>query len=119
MCIACYRTQWPCMAPESNSGESALVAILRGVTPERVTAIGHALYEAGIRIIEVPLNSPDPFRSIAQLASAHGSDCLIGAGTVLGAEDVRRTQARRRSIDRRTELRIQESAAGYPHRLIP
>ena len=81
------------MAPESNSGESALVAILRGVTPERVTAIGHALYEAGIRIIEVPLNSPDPFRSIAALASAHGSDCLIGAGTVLRIDDVRRTQA--------------------------
>lgn len=81
------------MAPEASGSASGLVAILRGVTPERVGAIGNALYEAGIRIIEVPLNSPDPFRSIAQLASAHGSDCLIGAGTVLQVEDVRRTQA--------------------------
>jgi 2-dehydro-3-deoxyphosphogalactonate aldolase len=81
------------MAPESGSGESALVAILRGVTPERVSAIGRALYESGIRIIEVPLNSPDPFRSIEQLAKTHGSDCLIGAGTVLQVEEVRRTQA--------------------------
>jgi len=48
--------------------------------------------EAGIHIIEVPLNSPDPFASISQLASAR-ADWLIGAGTVLHADDVRRTHA--------------------------
>jgi 2-dehydro-3-deoxyphosphogalactonate aldolase len=76
-----------------NSVGSALVAILRGVTPERVLAIAHALHENGMRIIEVPLNSPDPFRSIALLAEARGLDSLIGAGTVLHPDEVRRAHA--------------------------
>jgi 2-dehydro-3-deoxyphosphogalactonate aldolase len=67
-----------------------IVAILRGVTPERVVDIGNALYDAGIRAIEVPLNSPAPFASIAKLAACR-SDWTIGAGTVLNVEDVRRT----------------------------
>jgi len=78
------------MAPEVNSVASALVAILRGVTPERVLAIAHALHQSSIRTLEVPLNSPEPFRSIALLAETHGADCLIGAGTVLHADEVRR-----------------------------
>jgi 2-dehydro-3-deoxyphosphogalactonate aldolase len=78
------------MAPEVNSVASALVAILRGVTPERVLAIAHALHQSSIRTIEVPLNSPEPFRSIALLAETHGADCVIGAGTVLHADEVRR-----------------------------
>src|SRR5947199_5247762 len=81
------------MQIESAVGDSALVAILRGVEPARVVEIGGMLCAAGIRIIEVPLNSPDPFTSIAALAAAHGSDCLIGAGTVLDLEAVRRTHA--------------------------
>lgn len=62
--------------------QSPLVAILRGVRPEEVEAIGAALVEAGIRIIEVPLNSPGPEASIARLAASFGDRALIGAGTV-------------------------------------
>lgn len=65
-----------------------LVAIIRGVKPDEVEAIGDALVEAGIRIIEVPLNSPDPFDSIARLARRLGDEVLVGAGTVLTAENV-------------------------------
>lgn len=66
-----------------------LVAIIRGVTPDEAQAIGGALVEAGIRIIEVPLNSPDPLNSIERLATAFGDEATIGAGTVLTARDVR------------------------------
>jgi len=65
-----------------------LVAILRGVKPEEAVAIGAALIDAGIRIIEVPLNSPEPLKSIRALAQAFGTEALIGAGTVLTPEDV-------------------------------
>ena len=67
---------------------SPLIAILRGVRPDEVVAIGEALIDAGLRTIEVPLNSPDPLDSIGRLARAFGDRCLIGAGTVLRAEDV-------------------------------
>lgn len=67
-----------------------LVAILRGVKAAEVVDIADALIEAGIRIIEVPLNSPDPLASIAALAAAHGDHCLIGAGTVTQPHDVQR-----------------------------
>ncbi len=60
-----------------------LVAIIRGVTPDEAEAVGEALYEAGIRIIEVPLNSPDPLKSIERLAGSLGERALVGAGTVL------------------------------------
>ena len=81
------------MQIESAVADCALVAILRGVEPARVVEIADVLRAAGIRIIEVPLNSPDPFASIAALVAAHGSDCLIGAGTVLDMDSVRRTHA--------------------------
>jgi len=77
---------------ELPSGEHALVAILRGVEPGRVVGIADVLCNAGIRIIEVPLNSPDPFASIAALAASRRPDCLIGAGTVLTMDQVRQTQ---------------------------
>ncbi|HTG37251.1 2-dehydro-3-deoxy-6-phosphogalactonate aldolase [Sphingomonas sp.] len=67
-----------------------LVAILRGVEPHEVVAVGDALVEAGFTLIEVPLNSPDPFASIEALARAHGDRAMIGAGTVLTPEDVGR-----------------------------
>ncbi len=67
-----------------------LVAILRGVRPDEVLALGGVLREAGFRVIEVPLNSPDPFTSIERLARAYGADALIGAGTVLTPHDVDR-----------------------------
>ena len=68
--------------------ECPLVAIIRGVTPDEVEAIGEAIYEAGIRIIEVPLNSPDPMASIGRLARRMGDRALVGAGTVLDPERV-------------------------------
>ena len=74
----------------SDAADTSLVAILRGVLPERVVEIGEVLFDAGIRAIEVPLNSPDPLTSIAKLA-ARRSDWTVGAGTVLNADDVRRT----------------------------
>jgi len=69
-------------------GRCPLVAILRGVKPDEAVAIGEALVEAGIGIIEVPLNSPDPLESIAVLAGHFGDAVLIGAGTVLTVEQV-------------------------------
>lgn len=67
-----------------------IAAILRGVKPDEIDAIGDALIEAGVTVIEVPLNSPQPFESIARLASRHGQRALIGAGTVLTAADASR-----------------------------
>jgi 2-dehydro-3-deoxyphosphogalactonate aldolase len=69
-----------------------LVAIVRGVTPAEAEAIGAAIVEAGIEIVEVPLNSPDPLRSIALLAKSLGDRFLVGAGTVLDAADVARVR---------------------------
>lgn len=69
-----------------------LVAILRGLGPAEAVAVGSAVYEAGIEAIEVPLNSPDPFRSIEALAKALPK-ALVGAGTVLTAADVDRLHA--------------------------
>ena len=63
--------------------ECPLVAIIRGVTPADAHDTAAALFEAGIRIIEVPLNSPDPFESIRIIADAFGDRALVGAGTVL------------------------------------
>ncbi|WP_334269461.1 2-dehydro-3-deoxy-6-phosphogalactonate aldolase [Edaphobacter sp. HDX4] len=59
-----------------------LIAILRGIRPNEVESIGAALEEAGIAIVEVPLNSPDPLQSIGTLARAFGNRMLVGAGTL-------------------------------------
>ena len=68
--------------------ECPLVAIIRGVRPEEAEEIGQALYDSGIRIIEVPLNSPEPLDSIGRLARLLGDKALIGAGTVLDTDQV-------------------------------
>lgn len=68
--------------------ELPLIAILRGLKPENAEAVGHVLVETGFRIIEVPLNSPDPFRSIEILAQTMPKNVLVGAGTVLDPEQV-------------------------------
>ena len=65
-----------------------LVAILRGLKPEEAVAVGKALFEAGIEAIEVPLNSPQPFASIASIVAALPGSALVGAGTVLTPADV-------------------------------
>jgi 2-dehydro-3-deoxyphosphogalactonate aldolase len=65
-----------------------LIAILRGLKPEETEGVVGALIETGFRAIEIPLNSPDPFRSIEIAAKMAPADCLIGAGTVLNTEDV-------------------------------
>src|SRR6187399_2292238 len=79
--------------PFDPTGDSAtLVAILRGLQPACAADTGRVLHAAGVRVIEVPLNSPDPFTSIASLVAQH-EDCLIGAGTVLDEDDVKRTHA--------------------------
>lgn len=73
---------------DSHLTACPLVAILRGLRPDEAEDVGMALVEAGIRIIEVPLNSPDPLRSIERLAARLGADALVGAGTVLRVAEV-------------------------------
>ncbi|MFF2320681.1 2-dehydro-3-deoxy-6-phosphogalactonate aldolase [Agrobacterium sp. NPDC058088] len=65
-----------------------LIAILRGLKPEETEGVVGALIETGFGAIEIPLNSPDPFRSIEIAAKMAPADCLIGAGTVLSVENV-------------------------------
>ena len=69
-----------------------LVAILRGLTPVEAPAVGAAITQAGFAVLEVPLNSPSPLDSIAHLAAAHPG-ALVGAGTVLTAQQVREVHA--------------------------
>ncbi|MEO0401004.1 MAG: 2-dehydro-3-deoxy-6-phosphogalactonate aldolase [Pseudomonadota bacterium] len=67
-----------------------IIAILRGITPAEALPVADALITAGIDRIEVPLNSPDAFDSIAKILDAHGDVAMIGAGTVLEVADVDR-----------------------------
>ncbi|HEX2762418.1 MAG TPA: 2-dehydro-3-deoxy-6-phosphogalactonate aldolase [Allosphingosinicella sp.] len=91
-----------------------LVAIIRGVTPDEAEAIGAAIFDAGIRIIEVPLNSPEPLASIGRLARRFGEEALIGAGTVLDPEDVARVgeAGGRLIVSPNTAAAVIEAAAG-------
>lgn len=70
--------------------ETPLIAIIRGVRSDEAAAVGDALLRAGVRAIEVPLNSPAPFDSIAALVRECGDRAVIGAGTVLRTQDVDR-----------------------------
>jgi 2-dehydro-3-deoxyphosphogalactonate aldolase len=72
----------------SYLAELPFIAILRGLTPENAVPVGHRLVEAGFRIIEVPLNSPEPLRSIERLAKSMPDGVLVGAGTVLDPDQV-------------------------------
>ncbi len=67
-----------------------LIAILRGITPAEAEPVARELYAAGFRLIEVPLNSPEPLASIRAMRDALPADCLVGAGTVLNPDDVAR-----------------------------
>lgn len=80
-----------------NAGAPPIVAILRGIRPAEAVDVAGALIDAGVRMIEVPLNSPDPLESISAIHTAFGETALIGAGTVLdvgGVESVAATGAR-------------------------
>jgi 2-dehydro-3-deoxyphosphogalactonate aldolase len=66
-----------------------LIAILRGLRTDEAIDVATVLIEAGFRVIEVPLNSPDPFETIALLSERFGDRALIGAGTVMSADQVR------------------------------
>lgn len=68
--------------------EAAVVAIIRGVKPEEAEAITGSLYDGGVRLVEVPLNSPEPLDSIRRMAAAFGQRMVVGAGTVLTPDDV-------------------------------
>jgi 2-dehydro-3-deoxyphosphogalactonate aldolase len=84
------------MTPQQKLAEGLqalpLVAILRGISPVEVLPVGQALVDAGWRLIEIPLNSPEPLISIAAMAQAF-PDALVGAGTVLTPEEVHQVQA--------------------------
>ena len=75
----------------SNQLSFPIVAILRGITPDRATDVATAMYRAGIRALEVTFNSPDPLASIAAITTMQLEGCLVGAGTVLSVNDVQRT----------------------------
>jgi 2-dehydro-3-deoxyphosphogalactonate aldolase len=72
----------------AHLAECPLVAILRGITPDEAEPVGKALVDAGFRLIEVPLNSPQPLESIARLAERFGGQATIGAGTVTTVDQV-------------------------------
>ena len=70
-----------------------LIAVLRGITPAEIDAVGDALIDNGFRILEVPLNTPEPYDSISRLEHRFGERCLTGAGTVIKIADVARVAA--------------------------
>jgi len=73
---------------EDALAECPVVAIVRGVRPDEILAHAEALYAAGVRAVEAPLNSPEPLESIRRLAQAWGERMVVGAGTVLSAASV-------------------------------
>jgi 2-dehydro-3-deoxyphosphogalactonate aldolase len=97
-----------------------MVAILRGLTPERALETGKALVDAGFRSIEVPLNSPQPLDTIKLLAAAH-TDCLVGAGTVLTAQDVNNVRAAggRLIVSPNCDPQVIHHALGFGMRVMP
>ena len=81
------------LAFDQHFARCPLIAILRGITPSEVVAVGEALVSAGITLIEVPLNSPDPLTSIDLMARHFEGRAMIGAGTVLSVQDVNAVHA--------------------------
>ncbi len=97
-----------------------MVAILRGLTPERALETGEALVAAGFRSIEVPLNSPRPLDTIKLLAEAH-PHCLVGAGTVLTPVDVNNVRAAggRLIVSPNADPQVIRHAVGFGMRVMP
>ena len=78
---------------ESATAELPLIAILRGLEPKDSEQVTQVLYRAGFRLIEVPLNSPEPFEIITRIRQCLPHDALVGAGTVLTLADIARLAA--------------------------
>jgi 2-dehydro-3-deoxyphosphogalactonate aldolase len=81
------------MTFEKELARTPIVAIIRGVTPDEAPAIAEAMCEAGVRIIEVPLNSPDPFESVKRINAQLGERMIVGVGTVLSVDKVNQSAA--------------------------
>lgn len=81
------------MTFEDAIAECGVIAILRGVAPDEVMEVARTLYDAGIRVVEVPLNSPEPFASIERIAKKFSDRLVCGAGTVLNPGDVDRLKS--------------------------
>lgn len=77
---------------EALLAECPLIAILRGITPAEVPAVCDTLYDAGVRLLEIPLNSPEPYEGIAAAVRHCGGRMMVGAGTVLAPEEVEQVQ---------------------------
>jgi 2-dehydro-3-deoxyphosphogalactonate aldolase len=104
---------------EQATADCGIVAILRGVTLDEVTAIGDALHAAGIRVVEVPLNSPEPFRSIAALAARFQDRMVVGAGTVLDVDSVDRVKSAGGQISVSPDCNPQVIARAVERGLVP
>jgi 2-dehydro-3-deoxyphosphogalactonate aldolase len=83
---------------ETAIGQCGIIAILRGITPAEAHEVGAALYDAGVRVVEVPLNSPDPFTTIEKLAAGYAGRMIVGAGTVLDPSDINLLKSHRGEI---------------------
>lgn len=81
------------MLNDWHAVQRPLIAILRGIRPDEILAVAHAIHDAGFQAIEVPLNSPDAFESISRLQQEFDGRCLCGAGTVLNVAEVDRLVA--------------------------
>ena len=101
--------------------ELPLIAILRGITPQQSESVVEALYAAGFRIVEVPLNSPDALDSIERIAKQFGGDMLVGAGTVLKTDQV--TQVKDRGgqmiVSPNTDISVIEASVAQEMITIP
>ena len=87
------------MTPIDTAIETCpLVGILRGLTPDRAKVVGETLYQAGFRVLEVPINSPSPYESIAILRQSLPRDCIVGAGTLRTIDDLRLLKAARGTL---------------------
>jgi 2-dehydro-3-deoxyphosphogalactonate aldolase len=104
---------------EDAARDCGIIAILRGVTLDEVTGIGDALYGAGVRIVEVPLNSPEPFRSIAALAARFQGRMIVGAGTVLDQDSVDRVKSAGGQIAVSPDCNLQVIARAVERNLVP
>ena len=81
------------MTLEQALAQSGVIAIVRGVKPDEIIAVAEALYAAGVRVVEAPLNSPDPYQTICILSEAFAGRLICGGGTVLTVEQVDKVAA--------------------------